>query len=813
MYNDNFGAKTGKGFPNPLASAEEKSSIGYGKKYAKAIENQWGSVDDGNSLFKRRYDTFKKNRKYANGTQDTVIYKKLLTSLDPNSGDGTLLNLDFTPVPILPKFSRIVVNNVLSRSPYPNVEAIDPLSSSYKDLEKKKMEAEVIARAELKKLKEKTGMTVSKDPDQIPETLEEAEIFMGTSIKTDAEVAAQIGANMTLEWNNFNDTTFRRCVEDLTVCGMAIVKRDNDPNYGITTNYVDPIDFVHSHTEDPNFSDIVYAGHVKKISIQELKRLAGDQLNEEQYDKIAQKVMGRHGNNSSSYNRRHYDDTNGRMHYGYDEYLVEVLDFEFLSVDTMYFEEKESRYGNRGFYHKGFSYRQRESSGLERVSVPMNIATIYGGSYVLGCEYLFNYGMKKDIPRNQHELSRARLSYSIVATNIQDMMPKSLIGGCLGFADMLQLTHLKIQQAIAKAKPDGLIIDIEGLENVQLGKGGELQPLDLHDIYEQTGVFYYRSKNPEGGFQNPPIREIGNSIRNINELIGLYNHYLRLIRDSTGINEVMDASSPNSEALVGVREQAIKASNNATYDITNSSMLLFKRVTDDIVRCLQIVPKGSKVFQSYANAIGESNMKVLSSFSDLSMFNFGVKVVKEMDEKDKVQLEQMLQISLGQKEIDLEDAMAIRDLKDVDQAERLLMLRRKKRKMQVMQEQQMMQQQQAQLAQQQQQASAQLEAQKAQMEAQIELQKIQAKAQAEIMVAQATHELRKEIETIKIQASLGFKTDDKEFREKLEVLKEDRKDDRVKKQAVQQSKLMSQRKDRRGELEEEQGSDSFSNMI
>ena len=813
MYNDNFGSKTGKGFPNPLAPAEEKASDGYGCKYAKAIENQWGSVDDGNSLFKRRYDTFKKNRKYANGTQDTVIYKKLLTSLDPNGNDGTLLNLDFTPVPILPKFSRIVVNNVLARSPYPNVEAIDPLSSSYKDIEKKKMEAEVLAREELKKLKEKTGMTVSRDPDDIPETLEEAEIFMGTSIKTDAEIAAQLGANMTLQWNEFNDTTFRRCVEDLTVLGMAVVKRDNDPNYGITTSYVDPIDFVHSHTEDPNFSDVVYAGHVKKISIQELKRLAGDQLTEQQYEKIAKKVMGRHGNNSSSYNRRHYDEINGRTNYGYDEYVVEVLDFEFLSVDTMYFEEKTSRFGNTGFYNKGFSYRERANSLTERVSVPMNITTVYGGSYVLGCGYLFNYGLKKDVPRNQHELSRARLSYSISATNLQDMMPKSLIGGCLGFADMLQLTHLKIQQAIAKAKPDGLIIDIEGLENVQLGKGGELQPLDLHDIYEQTGVFYYRSKNPEGGFQNPPIREIGNSIRNINELIGLYNHYLRLIRDSTGINEVMDASSPNSEALVGVREQAIKASNNATYDITNSAMLLFKRVCDDIVRCLQIVPKGSKVFESYSHAIGESNMKVLSSFSDLSMFNFGVKVVKEMDERDKVQLEQMVQISLGQKEIDLEDAMAIRDLKDIDQAERLLMLRRKKRKMMMMQEQQMMQQQQAQLAQQQQQAKAQMEAQKAQMEAQIEMQKIQAKAQAEIMVAQATHELRKEIETIKIQASLGFKTDDQEFREKLEVLKEDRKDDRVKKQAVQQSKLMSQRKDQRGELDEEQGSESIANMI
>ena len=285
--------------------------------------------------------------------------------------------------------------------------------------------------------------------------------------------------------------------------------------------------------------------------------------------------------------------------------------------------------------------------------------------------------------------------------------------------------------------------------------------------------------------------------------MNLYNHYLRLIRDSTGINEVMDATSPNSEALVGVRDQAIKASNNATFDVTNCSMLLYKRVCDDIVRCLQILPPDSKHFKNYQTAIGESNMKVLSSFSDLSMFNFGVKVVKNMDDKDKAQLEQMLQISLGQKEIDLEDALAIRDMKDVDQAERLLMVRRKKRKAEMKKTVQQAQQVEMQKQQQQMQMKAQMEAQKLQMESQLEIQKIQAKAQAEVEVAQATHELRKEIEQIKIQASLGFKTDDKEFREKLEVLKEDRKDDRVKKQAVEQSKLMSQRKDRRGELVEE----------
>ena len=802
MYSGNSNKKRTQGFPDPLASAEEKENLDYGLNYAKAIESQWGSAADAESIYRRRLNTFSRDRQYANGTQDTTIYKKLLTSLDPDGGSGTLLNLDFTPVPILPKFVRIVVNNILSKNPYPNVEAIDPLSSSQKDMEKKKIEASVMAKKELQKLKDETGMIISQNPEEIPETLEEAEIFMGTNIKTDAEIAAQVGANMTLEWSDFNESVLRRSVNDLVQCGMAVVKRNNDPNYGITPEYVDPAKFVHSKTEDPGMNDLVYAGHVKKISISELKRLAGDEITEKQYEKIAQKVSGTGGNDSSLLNYSYYDNVKNVQSFGYDEYMVDVLDFEFLTVDCHHFEEKENRHGNTGFYYKGLKYKEKHGSVYDRKPRQMNVATVYGGSYVLGCEYLFNYGKKKNIPRNVHDISKARLSYSCMAVNMENMMPKSLVDSCIGFADMLQITHLKIQQSIAKAKPDGLIIDIEGLENVQLGKGGELEPLELHDIYEQTGVFYYRSKNPEGGFQNPPVREIGNSIRNINELIGLYNHYLRLIRDATGINEVMDATSPKGEHLVGVREQAMAASNNAIYNITNAAMMLYRKVVEDVVKCLQIIPPESTLYRIYSNAIGKENMQVLSSFNDLSMYNFGVKVVKDMEVADKAALEQMIQISLGQKEIDLEDAMAIRDLKDVSQAERLLIVKRKKRKSAAQQEAMMMQQQQQQAQQQAVQMQQQMEAQKLQMQGQLELQKIQAKAQADLGVQQALHQMKKEIEIIRAQATLGFKTDDQEFKEKLEVLKEDRKDDRVKKQAVQQSKLLSQRKDQRGELPE-----------
>ena len=782
------------GFPDPLAPQQVKEKESYGLQYARAIESQWGKRHNASSMISKRNKIFDRNRDYANGTQDTNVYKQILTNLDANNADGSLVNLDYTPVPILPKFARVVTNKILSRNPYPNLEAVDPLSSSEKNNEKKRIKTQVAVREQLLALKQETGgLVLDEDPENLPETLEEADIFLDTNVKTDAEVAAQVATNLTLSWNNFNDSVYRRAVKDLVDVGICVVRRTNDPSYGIKTDYIDPATFVHSYTEDPSFEDLVYSGHVKSMTVSELKRLAGDKFTEEDYKKIAVEAAKSNAHDTTNFHSSSYDSINNKNIYGYDEYRIEVLDFEFLSVDCMHFQEKENKYGNVNFFYEGLNYKEKTGGVFSRKPHRMDIVTIYGGIYILGAKKLFNYGLKTNIPRNMHDIGRARMGYSVVATNFRNMMPKSMVDSCVGFADMLQISHLKIQQAIAKAKPDGLIIDIEGLENVQLGKGGELQPLDLHDIYEQTGVFYYRSKNPEGGFQNPPVREIGNNIRNINELIGLYNHYLRMIRDVTGINEAMDASTPKGDALVGVQQQAIAAGNNAIYDITNASMILYKKVCQDVVKCLQIIPEESILHTAYMNAIGSTNMKALQSFKELPMYNFGVIVSKDMEDKDKSYLEQNIQISLQQKEIDLEDAISIRNLKDVNQAERLLVVRRKKRMQAAQQSAMQNSQMQAQQAAQASQQAAEQRMQEVQMQAQVDAQKMQLKAQLEMQLEQMKHEFNKEIETIKAQASLGFKEDDQNFREKLEVLKEEGKDRRIEQQAEKQGELLEQR--------------------
>ena len=217
-------------FPDPLAGAQEKQGKEYGLAYAKALSAQWGGIDSEGSVFQKRYKEFETSRAYANGTQDTTIYKQILNSLDPDNGDGSMLSLDWTPVPIVPKFVKIVANKILSSYRYPQVEAIDPLSQSEKDIRKRKIALQ-IENKELIQEAKNSGLSVEVDPAQLPETPEEAEIFLDTNVKTDAEVAAQLATQMTLSWNDFDERIYRRAVEDLVVTGMAVVKRSNDPNY------------------------------------------------------------------------------------------------------------------------------------------------------------------------------------------------------------------------------------------------------------------------------------------------------------------------------------------------------------------------------------------------------------------------------------------------------------------------------------------------------------------------------------------------------------------------------------------------------
>lgn len=779
-------------FPSPLATAEQKASIEYGLEYARAIENQWDLSNKTDSFFAQRIKEFEENRDYGSGKQNTDIYKQILAANDNNDNDGTLLNLDWRPVPIIPKYINIIVNKTLDRNPRPNLEAIDPVSLTDKDKQKAKIRSQV-KNKDLIMMAKQAGLKTEVDPESLPETTEESELLLENNVKTESEIAAQIAAKMTLAWNEFNEKILRRLVRDLVECGLAVPMRYNDPSYGIVEKYVDPSRFVHNYTEDPTFTDLYYAGHTEEIQISELKRLAGDQFTDKEYEEVANVFKNRFNNNPNNFNNRNHNKFTNQVTYGFDEYVVEVLHFQFKTNETQYYEEKENKYGNKSVYYKGEKYKEAKNSIFERKPHKLETEVTYSGVKIVGLNKIFSYGKDYNMPRNLFDISRTNMRYFPVATDIRGMMPSSTVSKIRGFADMLQITHLKWQAALAKAKSDGLAIDIEGLENVDLGRGGDMNPLDLQDIFEKTSVFYYRSKTIDGQRTQMPITPLPQNLMVFQALATTYNQYLRMIQDTTGVNDAMDGSSPKGEQLVGVREQSIQAGNNAIYDITIATKLLYKKVVDDIVKCIQVLPTDSVLYRMYENAIGKTNMSILGGFKNLPMVNIGVTTVMDMDDIQKTYLEQNIQISLSQKELDIEDAIAIRNLQDIDQAEQLLVLRRRKRmkKAQDMAMENIQAQSQANV--QAAQATMEAEVQKEQVLFDLDMQKAQAQHQMDLQKLQLEYDLKMKLAQVENSVKAQQKESEYEKQEELEDKREKAKNERVKKQAALQSHMIDQR--------------------
>lgn len=787
------------GFPNELATHEEKKSNGYAIKYSEAILNQWGyQVGSANAkglgtLFRNRFAVMTEAEQYYADQQDMTKFKKIITGRDPNSGNATtLLSIDWKQLSIVSKFANILINKITQRDVYPDIQAVDPVSKTEKDDIFAELKFKVENKQQFLELQQ-MGVDLGFDPNKIPDSTEELEILAADNIKLPAEIAGQIAINLTLEWGDFKTSVYRRAIRDLVVNGLGVPFRYYDPSFGIRHKAVDPKYFLHSPIRDNNFKACQYMAHVEPMTISSLKRIAAGWFDEKEFEDIARSVAGRTGQNIN------WDSYDGQV-YGYDECKVDVMYYEFKSADKMYFKTVQTKYGNESTYFKGF----KAPSVFDEKITDIEVETIYCGYRVVGTDKVFSYGMKKNMPSNMYSIKEAVFSYFPQSENLYNMIPSSFVRKIIGFADQMQITHLKLQQSIAKAKPDGQAVDLEAMEDVIISKGQALQPIDIQDIYEQSGIWYYRSKAVDGSGKNVGITAIPNAIRNINELIALYNHNLNMIRDVTGINEVVDGSTPNSEALVGVRQQAIAASNMANLSYTQAANEMFKQVCNDILKCLQSIPENSILFEQYKRGIGMKNMQIIASFRDMWMQSFGLIVKGDMPEEDRAYVEANIQVSLSKGEIDLEDAFAVRRCQDVDQAERLLVIRRSKR-MKMLQQQQLeninaQAQANAQVAQ----VTSQAKMQEIEMElmAKAELVKVEATAKAILIDREYMH--KKELAMVEAKMNYDKTKDEQDFRKELEEFKQEKIDDRTHKQAVQQSEMVEQRKGNRGPVSKEE---------
>jgi len=766
-------------FPDQVVPEEEKKSREYGLQVAQAIEHEWFRNSSGQNRFISNFQNFNRLRLYARGEQPVQKYKNELAI----NGDLSYLNLDWKPVPILSKFVDIVVNGMTDKGYEIKSYAQDPFATKQRTTYAENALRDLENKAEIDQLIALTGQNFysSNDPKKLPEDINELDLYMQLTYKQSIEIAEEELLDNILAYNKYDEVK-KRLAYDLTVLGIGCVKTDFNLSEGITVDYVNPANIVYSYSDDPNFEDIYYVGEVKNMSLSELKRQFPN-LTDAELEEI-QKYPGR---NSYVENTWWGQETQDQ---------VQVLYFEYKTYQDQVFKIKQTEQGLEKMLEKPDTFNPPPNDNFERVA--RSIEVLYCGAKVLGLgNNLLKWELSENMTRPYADTTKVNMNYVISAPRLYQGRIESLVSKSIGFADMIQLTHLKLQQVLSKMVPDGVYLDVDGLAEVDLGNGTNYNPAEALNMYFQTGSIVGRSLTQDGELNRGkvPVQELqtSNGMGKIQSMIQTYQYYLQMIRDVTGLNEARDGSVPAKDSLVGLQKLAAANSNTATKHVLQSLMYLTIRTCENISLRAADMLQFPLTKQSLLTSINTFNTNTLMEIEKLSMHDFGIFLELEPEEEEKASLEQNIQMALQQQNIGLEDAIDLREIKNIKLANQSLKARQKK-KQEIARAQQL----------ENIEVQAQANAEAAEKAALAEVQKQQALAETEIQIEQAKSQF--EMKKMEQEALLKKQLMAEEFNYDMQLAQiqgqaqkakeaeiEDRKDKRVKIQGTQQSELIAQR--------------------
>jgi len=764
-------------FPSQVVSDIEKMSYEYGLKVAKAIESEWFEKDSTRNRYVANKNDFHKLRLYARGEQSIQKYKDELSI----NGDLSYLNLDWKPVPIIPKFVDIVVNGMAERAYDIKAYSQDPFGVSKRTKHMETIMRDMRLKDFHAMVKESFGFDFSKTEDEdLPDSKEELELHMQLSYKQAVEIAEEQALNVLFTGNNY-ELIRRRFYYDLTVLGIGAVKTSFNTSEGVVIDYVDPANLVYSHTDSPYFEDVYYVGEVKEIPINELA-IQFPHLKHEDLEELVKTT----NNSDARFSNRKKQDTN----------KIKVLYFNYKTYMNEVYKLKEGSTGGEKVLEKDDQFNPPEGMEGEFSKLMRSIETLYEGAYILGSKKLLKWEMAKNMMRPKSNFTKVKMNYAICAPRMYEGRIESLVKRVTGFADMIQLTHLKIQQILSRMIPDGVYLDADGLAEIDLGNGTNYNPQEALNMFFQTGSVIGRSFTQDGDM-NPskiPIQQLTSSGggNKLQALIGNYNYYMQMIRDVTGLNEAR-SDAPDPDSLVGLQKLAAANSNTATRHILQSGLYL----TSEVAECLSLrisdIIEYSPTKDAFIQSIGNHNVATLKEMGELHLYDFGIFLSLQPDDEERSRLENNIQMALQQKIIDLEDAIDLREIKNIKLANQLLKIRRKKKQERDQKIQQENMQAQAQANSQAQAAAAKMEIQKAQAKVQTDVQLETAKAEIEKGKSEHDFLLKKELMNHEFGLQMQLKQLEVDGAKSKEVLNQDRKDKRTKTQATHQSELIDQR--------------------
>lgn len=729
-------------FPSHLVDPREKGRD-WILQYAKAAWSSWNNDNPREIFFNARY-RYEVNKSYAMGNQSINKYKPLM-GIDEESRE-TWLNVDWSVIPIVPKFRRIALGK-LAKVDY-NIVAtpVDALANDENEAYFSKTRAKIMIREEAKKIDPSLleSPALQLEPGEAKD-MEELEMQMKYTHKHQMAIEAEQGIKLVLEQNQI-DKLRERVREDLFDYGVAGYKEFIDSNGAIKIRSINPRNIVINHCKKNDFSDASYVGEVIEMTISDLKQMAGNEFTEEQYEDIAKNVIGKFGN------PREWPSTLSIYNKGYDTFNVRVLDIEFFSVNEMVYEQRIDRRGNKIYARAKYDDKNKRKDKFERVAYKV----VYKGRWIVDTNYIFDYGLCTNMKRAKSSLMDTKLSFHIFAPEFWDMKAHGMMEQIIPIADAIQIAWYRLQNAINQSRPKGIMIEMGALEDIPLGAGGkQLTPMKVLDLYNKTGTLVYRKSDAQGRMTNyKPIEELENGLgRDAMNYWQLIQNHIQMLRDITGMNEMTDGSTPDPRTLTTVAKLAYEGTNNALYGIVNGDKKLLEGLSNDIVLRLQDVAESGEV-KGYIRSLGGNTMKFFKMSPNVALYEFGIFLEDKPTDDQRAMLMQQVQAGQAGGLLDIEDAIIIQNTDNLKVAQQLLAYKIRKRK-----------EEEEAKAMRQQQMNAEVQMQSAQVAEQAKQQTIQVEGQVKAQIIQVEKELDAKLLELKYQYELQLE----EMRQKGKV--------------------------------------------
>lgn len=735
-------------FPSHLIDPREKGRD-WILQYVKAA---WSSFENDmpREIFYHARYRYEVSKQYAMGNQSINKYRPLM-GIDEDSNESWL-NIDWSVIPIIPKFRRIALGK-LAKMDY-NIVAtpIDSLANDETEAYFSTAKAKIILRDQAKQIDPEllNAPALQMQPGEA-EDLEELEMQMAYTHKHQMAIEAEQGVKLIFEMNEI-DKAREKIREYLFDYGVAGYKEYLDSNGAVKFRVIDPRNVVTNNCKKNDFSDVSHVGEVIEMTIADLKQAAGDEFSAEEYEDIAKNVLGKYGNSKewpsslSVYNK------------GYDRFKVRVLDMEFFSVNEMVYEKRVDRRGNLVYARAKYEDRNKRKDKYERHAYKV----AYKAKWIVDTKYMFCYGLCTDMKRAKSSMMDTKLSYHLFAPEFWDMKAYGIMEQIIPIADAIQIAWYRLQNVINQSRPKGIMIEMGALEDIPLGSGGmKMTPMKVLDLYNKTGTLVYRKMDSQGRVSNvKPIEELENGLgRDAMNYWSLIQNHIQMLRDITGMNEMTDGSTPDPRTLTTVAKLAYEGTNNSLAGIISGEKKLLESLAYSVMLRMQDSVQKMSV-EGYLRSLGGNTLKFIRVSPNVAMHEYGIFLEDKPTDDQRAMLLQQVTASQVNGLLDIEDSIIIQNTDNLKVAQQLLAYKIKKRRKEEQEKAMQMQQMNAQVQQQSAAAAEQAKQQTMQVEGQVKSQLIEIEKTMDAKLLDMKYQYELKLEEMRQTGKLSVKEEE-----------------------------------------------------